>query len=70
VGLDIDSSGYFVLRYRVSGQTLSRLGEQMNWSGPAGAEIGKEVEEAFQNASGRREIYVVDSPEASERFLS
>ena len=42
----------------------------MNWSGPAGAEIGKEVEEAFQNASGRREIYVVDSPEASERFLS
>ena len=70
VGLDIDSSGYFILRDRVSGQTLSRLGEQMNWSGPASASIDKREEQALQDACGPGEIYIVGSPQARERFLS
>ncbi|MEE4209490.1 MAG: hypothetical protein V2I43_09515, partial [Parvularcula sp.] len=70
VGLDIDSTGFFVLRDRVSGQTLSRLGEQMNWGGPASADIDKGEGEALREACGPHEIYIVGSPESSERFLS
>jgi len=70
MGLDLDESGYFILRDRVSGRTLARLGEDMNWGGPASADIGKDAERALQDACGPGEIYVVGSPEASERFLT
>lgn len=70
MGLDTDPSGYFILRDRVSGQTLARLGEDMNWGGPASATIEKETERALQDACGPVEIYVVGSPQASERFLT
>ena len=70
MGLDIDNSGYFVLRDRVSGQTLTRLGEDMSWAGPAGAVIDAETERALQDACGPAEIFIVGSPESSERFLT
>lgn len=70
IGLDKDAAGFFILRNRVSGQTLARLGEDMNWGGPATAEIDKAKERALQEACGPGEIYVVGSPEASERFLT
>ena len=69
IGLDIDQSGYFILRERVSGKTLARLGEDMNWGGPASAVIEEAAKRGLQEACGPAEIYVVGSPEASERFL-
>lgn len=70
IGLDIDSSGYFILRDRVSGQTLSRLGEDINWAGPATADIDTKTKGALQDACGAAEIFIVGSPESSERFLT
>lgn len=70
VGLDIDAAGYLVLRDRISRQMLARIGEQLSWGGPASADIDKEVEQALQEACGPREIYIVGSPEARERFLT
>jgi hypothetical protein len=70
IGLDKDSAGYFILRERVSGQMLARLGEQMNWGGPATGEIDPASKRALQKACGPAQIYVVGSPEASERFMT
>lgn len=70
MGLDIDTAGYFILRERVSGKTLARLGEEMKWGGPATAKIDEKAKRALQEACGGGEIYVVGSPEASERFLT
>ena len=70
MGLDIDSSGYFVLRDRVGGQTLTRLGEDMSWAGPAGAVIDAETKRALQDACGPAEIFIVGSPQSNERFLT
>lgn len=70
MGLDLDPAGYFILRDRVSGHTLARLGEEMNWGGPASAEIGAEAERALRKACGDAEIHVVGSPQARARFLT
>lgn len=70
VGLDIDPAGYFILRERIGGKTLARLGEDMNWGGPASAIIDEASRRALHEACGPAEIYVVGSPEASERFLT
>ena len=70
VGLDRDSVGYLVLRDRVSGQTLARLGEDMVWGGPPTAVIDPSTMQALQAACGHHEIMVVGSPESRERFLT
>ena len=70
MGLDIDSAGFFILRERGSGKTLARLGEEMNWGGPATAIFDDKVKLALQKACGEGELYVVGSPESSERFLT
>lgn len=69
MGLDVDPSGYLILRDRISGSTLARLGENMNWGGPASAQIDQATERALQERCGAAEILVVGSPQASERFL-
>lgn len=69
-GLDVDASGYLVLRNRVSGQTLARIGEDMSWGGPATAIIDPETKRKLHEACGEGEIYIVGSPEASERFVT
>lgn len=70
MGLDVDQAGYFILRDRVSGRTLARVGEDMNWGGPATAVIDEGTKQALHEACGPAEIYVVGSPEASARFLA
>jgi hypothetical protein len=68
MGFDIDAAGYFILRDRVSGQVLARLGEDVTWGGPASAQIDKVTERALKQACGAGEIYIIGSPQASERF--
>lgn len=70
MALDRDSSGYFILRNRVNGQTLARLGEEMSWGGPASADIDRKARSALIDACGNHEIYVVGTPESSERFMT
>lgn len=70
IGLDIDGSGYLILRDRVSGRTLTRLGEDMSWAGPASADIDAETKRALQDACGPAEIFIVGSPQSSERFMT
>ncbi len=68
VGLDIDPAGFFILRDRIGGQTLARLGENMSWAGPASAEIDPVAEQALRRECGSGEILIVGSPESTERF--
>lgn len=70
IGLDKDDDGYFILRDRVSGRVLTRLGEQMNWGGPPSAYIDPALEKEIQEKCGPGEILVVGSPESQERFLT
>jgi len=70
IGLDVDAEGYFILRERVGGKLLARVGEDMNWGGPATAVIDQDTARALHDACGPGEIYVVGSPESSERFLA
>ena len=70
IGLDVDGEGYYILRDRVSGRTLARIGEQMNWGGPPSAYIAPELEAEIQEKCGPGEILVVGSPESQERFLT
>lgn len=68
IGLDKDAAGYFVLRDRVSGRTLTRLGENMSWGGPPSADIGVDAERALHDACGSADIVVVGHPQSRERF--
>ena len=68
IGLDRDSEGYYILRDRISGRTLARIGEQMNWGGPPSAYIDPELEREIQEKCGPGELLVVGSPESEERF--
>jgi hypothetical protein len=70
VGLDIDREGYLILRDRVSGEALTRLGESMNWGGPASADVGEQTRKALLEACGGHEIYIVGAPESDARFLN
>ena len=70
MGLDKDSEGFLILRNRVSGQTMARLGEEMAWGGPASADIDEAKKQALLKACGDHPIYIVGSPEAKERFLT
>ena len=70
IGLDRDKAGFYILRQRVSGHTLARLGEKISWGGPATAEIDPEAKRALLEACGASEITVVGSPESTERFLT
>ena len=70
IGLDVDGEGFYILRDRVSGRTLARIGEQMNWGGPPSAYIAPELEREILDKCGPGEILVVGSPESQERFLT
>lgn len=70
IGLDVDEEGYYILRDRVSGRTLARIGEPLNWGGPPSAYIAPEIEREIQDRCGPGEILVVGSPESQERFLT
>lgn len=68
IGFDIDEEGYAILRDRLDGSTRARLGENMNWAGPATATISEDARRALLDACGPAEIRVVGSPESSKRF--
>lgn len=68
IGFDIDDEGFYVLRDRVAGRTLARIGEQMNWGGPPSAYIAPALEREIQRKCGPGEILVVGSPESQKRF--
>lgn len=70
MGLDVDSNGFFVLRDRVNGQTLARIGEKLSWAGPASADIDAQTKRALLDACGPAEILIVGSPQSSERFMT
>jgi hypothetical protein len=68
IGLDVDPSGYLILHNRISGQTLTRVGEEIVWGGPASALIDSEAEAALHDACGPADIHIVGSPESHARF--
>ncbi len=70
VGLDIDDAGYFILRDRVTGQTMARIGEELSWAGPASAVIDENRKNDLRSACGTAEIMIVGSPQSTERFLA
>ena len=70
VGLDVDDEGYFILRDRVTGQTLARVGEELSWSGPASAVIDESVRDDLQTSCGSAEVTIVGTPQSTERFLA
>ena len=70
IGLDRDDEGFYILRDRVGGQTLARLGEPMNWGGPPSAYISPEAAEGLREACGDAPVLVVGSPESRERFAT
>ncbi|MHA4838161.1 hypothetical protein [Sphingopyxis sp. MSC1_008] len=70
IGLDIDDAGYFILRDRVTGQTLARVGEALSWSGPPSAVIDEAARTRLQNKCGSAEINIVGAPQSTERFLA
>ena len=70
IGLDRDQEGFYVLRDRVGGQTLARLGEPMNWGGPPSAYISPEAAKSLREACGDAPVLVVGSPESRERFAT
>ena len=70
IGLDRDAEGFYVLKDRIAGQTLARLGEPMNWGGPPSAYIAPEAERALRQACGDAPVLVVGSPESRERFAA
>ncbi len=70
IGLDVDGEGFYILRDRVGGQTLARLGEPMNWGGPPSAYIGPAAAKSLREACGDAPVLVVGSPESRERFAT
>ena len=70
IGLDKDAEGFYILRDRVGGQALARIGEPLNWGGPPSAYIAPETEKALREACGDAPILVVGSPESRERFAT
>ncbi len=70
VGLDVDQAGYFILRDRIDGSILARVGEELSWGGPATADIDDGTRQALHRACGTGEIHVVGSPQSSERFMT
>ncbi len=70
VGVDVDDEGYLYLRERVGGQYLGRPGEDMSWGGPASADQDADTVAALRAECGEGKIFVVGSPESSERFFT
>lgn len=70
VGLDRDDAGYLILRDRVAGQTLARIGEELSWGGPASALIDEKSKNALRTACGPADVYIVGTPQSTERFLA
>lgn len=67
-GLGRDSENYFTLVNRVTGETMARLGEEMQWAGPNAVDLDLPEVEALQAACGDLPVVSVGNPEALERI--
>lgn len=67
-GLGRDGEGYFTLVNRVTGETMARLGEEMQWAGPNTLADDQPEVEALQAACGDLPVVGVGNPEALERI--
>lgn len=67
-GLGRDGDGYLVLINRVTGETMARLGEEMQWAGPNAVNLQQPEIEALKAACGNLPVVSVGNPEALERI--
>ncbi len=67
-GLGRDDEGYFTLVNRVTGETMARLGEEMQWAGPNSVDPQNPAVLALKAACGEHEVVGVGNPEALERI--
>ncbi|MXO72419.1 hypothetical protein GRI99_12350 [Altererythrobacter buctensis] len=68
-GLGRDGDGYFTLVNRVTGETMARLGEEMQWAGPNAIDQEQPQVQALQAACGDLPVVSVGNPEALERIF-
>ena len=69
-GLDVDPEGYYVFVNRVTGETMARVGEDMNWAGPNAVPAGDPGLATLQAACGPGEVASVGNPESFERMAT
>lgn len=69
-GLDVDPDGYYILVNRMTGETMARVGEDMNWAGPNAVPADDPGLAALQAACGPGEVASVGNPESSERMAT
>lgn len=67
-GLGRDGEDYFTLVNRVTGETMARLGEEMQWAGPNHVDQDKPEVLALKAACGDLPVVAVGNPEALERI--
>ncbi|MES2699869.1 MAG: hypothetical protein V4647_09695 [Pseudomonadota bacterium] len=67
-GLGRDGDGFYTLVNRVSGETMARLGEEMQWAGPNTVDPAQPAVAALRAACGDYEVVGVGNPEALERI--
>lgn len=69
-GLDVDPDGYYVFVNRVTGATMARVGEDMNWAGPNAVPADDPGIATLQAACGPGEVASVGNPESFERMAT
>ena len=69
-GLDVDADGYYILVNRVTGETMARVGEDMNWAGPNAVPTNDPGIAALREACGPGEIASVGNPESFEHLAT
>jgi len=67
-GLGRDDHGYYTLVNRGSGETMARLGEEMQWAGPNHVDPAAPAVAALRAACGDHPVVGVGNPEALERI--
>lgn len=67
-GLGRDGEGFYTLVNRVTGETMARLGEEMQWAGPNAVDPAQPAVAALRAACGNHEVVGVGNPEALERI--
>lgn len=67
-GLGRDSEGFYTLVNRVTGETMARLGEEMQWAGPNTVDPAQPAVAALRAACGDLDVVGVGNPEALERI--
>jgi hypothetical protein len=67
-GLGRDGEGFYTLVNRVTGETMARLGEEMQWAGPNAVNPVQPAVAELRAACGDYAVVGVGNPEALERI--